>query len=171
PLSEICNDLILAQSMPSGAVHTNNSDTGGEFAITLGSPPQGLEVGASRFCSWSAGPPRVHPDQIDCDGGGDMLQACLRDPDIAASPQSAATDRLFMCSLNACACGVALFEIFRRLMLSGGLQRLMMLTRLQSNDAGLSLGFGALGPQRTRRTILGGKSCLEHSAVLRIGVW
>jgi hypothetical protein len=25
PLSEICNDLILAQSMPSGAVHTNNS--------------------------------------------------------------------------------------------------------------------------------------------------
>src|ERR1700724_62348 len=24
PLSEICNDLILAQSMPSGAVHTNN---------------------------------------------------------------------------------------------------------------------------------------------------
>jgi hypothetical protein len=22
PLSEICNDLILAQSMPSGAVHT-----------------------------------------------------------------------------------------------------------------------------------------------------
>jgi len=23
PLSEICNDLILAQSMPSGAVHTN----------------------------------------------------------------------------------------------------------------------------------------------------
>src|SRR5208283_5227292 len=148
-----------------------NVDTGGEFAITLGSPPQGLEVGASRFCSWSAGPPRVHPDQIDCDGGGDMLQACLRDPDIAASPQSAATDRLFMCSLNACACGVALFEIFRRLMLSGGLQRLMMLTRLQSNDAGLSLGFGALGPQRTRRTILGGKSYLEHSAVLRIGVW
>ena len=70
------------------------------------------------------------PDQIDCDGGGDMLQACLRDPDIAASPQSAATDRLFMCSLNACACGVALFEIFRRLMLSGGLQRLMMLTGL-----------------------------------------
>src|SRR5208337_4825277 len=148
-----------------------NGDTGGEFAITLGSPPQGLEVGASRFCSWSAGPPRVHPDQIDCDGGGDMLQACLRDPDIAASPQSAATDRLFMCSLNACACGVTLFEIFRRLMLSGGLQRLMMLTRLQSNDAGLSLGFGALGPQRTRRTILGGKSYLEHSAVLRIGVW
>jgi hypothetical protein len=76
-----------------------------------------------------------------------------------------------MCSLNACACGVALFEIFRRLMLSGGLQRLMMLTRLQSNDAGLSLGFGALGPQRARRTILGGKSCLENSAVLRIGVW
>jgi hypothetical protein len=148
-----------------------NSDTGGEFGVTLGSPPQGLEVGASRFCSWSAGPPRVHPDQIDCDGGGDVLQACLREPDIAASPQSAAADRLFMCSLNACACGVALFEIFRRLMLSGGLQRLMMLTRLQSNDAGLSLGFGALGPQRARRTILGGKSCLEHSAVLRIGVW
>ena len=63
-----------------------------------------------------------------------------------------------MCSLNACACGVALFEIFRRLMLSGGLQRLMMLTRLKSNDAGLSLGFSAVGPQRTRRTILGGKS-------------
>ena len=88
----------------------SNVDTGGEFAITLGSPPQGLEVGASRFCSWSAGPPRVHPDQIDCDGGGYMLQACLRDPDIAASPQSAATDRLFMCSLNACACGVALAD-------------------------------------------------------------
>jgi hypothetical protein len=37
-LSEInSNDLILARSMPPGAVHTNNSDPGGEFA--LGLPP------------------------------------------------------------------------------------------------------------------------------------
>jgi hypothetical protein len=35
PLSEINNDLILAQSMPSGAVHTNNSDTGGEFEALI----------------------------------------------------------------------------------------------------------------------------------------
>jgi hypothetical protein len=34
PLSEISNnDPILTHSVPPGAVHTNNSDTGGEFEV------------------------------------------------------------------------------------------------------------------------------------------
>ena len=74
------------QDFGAGNAGARAFDTGGEFAITLGGSPQGLEVGASRFCSWSAGPPRVHPDQIDRDGRGDMLQARLREPDIAAFP-------------------------------------------------------------------------------------
>jgi hypothetical protein len=36
PLSEITNnDLSLAHSMPPGAVHTNNSDAGGEVSGRL----------------------------------------------------------------------------------------------------------------------------------------
>jgi hypothetical protein len=35
PLSEICNDLILAQSMPSGAVHTNTVESLVEYENTL----------------------------------------------------------------------------------------------------------------------------------------
>src|SRR4051794_34647942 len=41
PLSEICNDLILARSMPSGAVHSNRwiGPTGPKAAETLAELP------------------------------------------------------------------------------------------------------------------------------------
>src|SRR5947199_2849113 len=49
PLPEINNNgLILARSMPPGAVHTNNSDTGDEFDV--------------RRMFWSESP-RIHLDE------------------------------------------------------------------------------------------------------------
>jgi hypothetical protein len=63
PLSEITNnDLSLAHSMPPGAVHTNNSDAGGEFAGGSGCGLEHDEARDARLSNGSAGEPLRDPD-------------------------------------------------------------------------------------------------------------
>src|SRR4051794_29614281 len=60
---------------------------------------------------------------------------------------------------------VARPELRRRLSLPGGVQRLVVLARLQADDPRLELGPGAAGAQRARRAVLPGEAGLEDHAV------
>ena len=46
PLFEICNDLILAQSMPSGAVHTNTAIKVGPARLIIQDRPWTILIGS-----------------------------------------------------------------------------------------------------------------------------
>src|SRR5262245_60093419 len=61
-------------------------------------------------------------------------------------------------------------ELFGRLPAPRRLQSFVVLTRLQTDDAGLDLRLGASWAQRTRRAILAGEPRLERHAVLGVGV-
>src|SRR5512135_2439310 len=61
-------------------------------------------------------------------------------------------------------------ELFGRLTAAGPLQRLVMVTRLQTDDPWLLLRLRALRPERTRRAILPREARLEGHAVLRIRI-
>ena len=70
---------------------------------------------------------------------------CFGEPDIAAFAQSAAADRLRVRAFDPGARGIISLELFRRLTPAGGVQRLVVLARLQPNDPWLVLGPGAAG--------------------------
>src|SRR5689334_3789414 len=136
---------------------------------TLGGILQGSEARAPCCGSRGIGPPRADPRQIDGDGGDDVLQAGLGQADVAALPQAAPADRLTVGSLDAGPSGIVQAERRGALLFSCGLQRLVMLACLQSDDARLALGFGAAAPQRAWCAVPGGEPGLEHRALLRVG--
>ena len=68
-----------------------------------------------------------------------MLEVRLGLSDITAAPQSATPDGLFMRSLDTGPRSVLAAEFFSFLPLASRAQRLMMLLRLQTNDAWLQL--------------------------------
>src|SRR5262249_38053263 len=55
-------------------------------------------------------------------------------------------------------------------MLARGVQRLILLPRLEAHDAGLLLGPRTLRPVETRGAIFAGKACLPRHPILGIGV-
>ena len=80
--------------------------------------------------------PVCDPDQVDGSGCDDVLQMGLCQPDISASPQSAATDRLRVCAFDPGARSIVLLEFLRRLMPASGLQRLVVFARLKPEIRG-----------------------------------
>ena len=68
-----------------------------------------------------------------------MLEARFGLPDVTALLQAAAPDGLLVRSLNTGTCSVLATEFFSFLPLASRTQRLMMLLRLQTNDARLQL--------------------------------
>ena len=92
------------------------------------------------------------------------------EPDIATAPQAASANRLCVRSFDAGPGSIGLPELRRILLLASVLQGLVLLARLESDDARLTLGPGAAGPQRAWRTIPAGEPRLEHHAVLWVGV-
>src|SRR5512135_2809505 len=61
-------------------------------------------------------------------------------------------------------------ELLGRLPASRRLQRFVLLTRLQPNDAGLVRRLGALRAEWTGRAILAGEPRLENHTVLGVGI-
>src|SRR5215211_2884247 len=95
----------------------------------------------------------------------------LGEPNIARLPEATPTDALRVGTLDPCPRRILLAELFRRLPLTGLLQRLIRLTCLEPYDAWFLLGPSALSPVRTRRAVFAGKAHLPHHATLGIGVW
>jgi hypothetical protein len=80
-----------------------------------------------------------------------MLQVGLGLPDVPASPQSTASNRLFMRSFDPGTHRVLLAELLGLLPLPGRLQRLVMLACLQADDPRLLLRLGASRPEQTSK--------------------
>src|SRR5919202_1761417 len=94
----------------------------------------------------------------------------LRQPTIACLPETTPADALLRGALNAGPRRLLLGPCRRRLVLARGVQRLILLPRLEAHDAGLLLGPGTLRPVETRGAIFAGKACLPRHAILGIGV-
>jgi hypothetical protein len=116
-----------------------------------------------RFGCWVGSVPIRDPDKVDGGGGDDVLQMSLGQPDITASAQAAAADRLCMRAFDPGARSVVLPKFFRRLMSAGGLQRLKVLARLQPDKARLVFGAGAPGAELTWRATPPGETRLQTS--------
>jgi hypothetical protein len=136
-----------------------NIDTGGEFLCRL----QGGKGGAARLRPWSPRQPLPKPHNVQGRSRRQMLEMGLGEPHIARLPEATPADALRMSTLDPCPRGILLAELFRRLPLTGLLQRLVRLTRLEPYDARLLFGSGALRPVRTRRAGLAGKAHLVWS--------
>ena len=95
-----------------------------------------------------------------------MLEMGLGEPHIARLPEATPADALRVGTLDPCSRRILPAELFRRLPLTGLLQRLVLLTRLEPYDAWLLFGPGALRPVRTRRAVLAGKAHLPPHATL-----
>src|SRR4051794_29462751 len=106
---------------------------------------EGGEAGAAGRRLGSPRPPVAEPDEIDGDGGHDVLQVRLGEAEVAGMAQAAAADGLLVGGLDAGARRVARAELGRRLPVPGGVQSLVVLARLQADDPRLELGPGAAG--------------------------
>src|SRR5262249_61820471 len=85
-------------------------------------------------------------------------------------PETTAADALRVGALNTCPRRILLRERVGRLALPGGVQRLILLPRLESHNAGLLLRPRTLCPVETRGAIFAGKACLPRHAILGIGI-
>src|SRR4051812_39617166 len=106
---------------------------------------EGGEAGAAGRRLGSPRPPFAEPDEIDGDRGHDVLQVRLREAEVAGVAQAAAADGLLVGGLDPGPGRVARPELRRRLSSPGGVQRLVVLARLQADDPRLELGPGAAG--------------------------
>ena len=104
-----------------------NQDTGGEFLCGL----QGGKRGAARLRPWSPRQPRPKPHQVQGRSRRQMLEMGLGEPHIARLPQATPADALCVGTLDPCSRRILPAELFRRLPLTGLLQRLIRLTRLE----------------------------------------
>src|SRR5436305_15082967 len=94
----------------------------------------------------------------------------LGEPDIARLPEATPADALRVGALDACPRRILTPERFGRLPLPCGLQSLVLLSRLEPQEAWLLLGPSTLRPVGTRGAILPGKARLPRHAIFRIGV-
>ena len=94
----------------------------------------------------------------------------LGQPNIPCLSEPTPADALRMSPLDAGPRGILLSEFFGRLPVPRGLQRLLVLARLESQEAGLLLGPCTLGSVETRRAIFASKAHLPRHPILRIGV-
>src|SRR5689334_12533598 len=94
----------------------------------------------------------------------------LGQPNISRLPEATPADALRMRALNACPRGVLLIKLFGRLVVSRGVQRLIVLARLETHDARFLLGPGTLGSVSAGRAILPGKTCFPRHPILGIGI-
>jgi len=99
-----------------------------------------------------------------------MLQMRLGQPNIPCLPEATPADALRMGALNAGPRRILLRELCGRLALARGVQRLIVLLRLESHDAGLFLRPRTLRPVETWCAIFAGKARLPRHAILGIGV-
>ena len=94
----------------------------------------------------------------------------LGEPNIACLPEATPADALCMSALDTCSQCILLTKRFGCLPLPGCLQRLVLLTGLKPNNAGLLLGPRTLCPVQTRRTVFPGKARLPCHPCLGIGM-
>src|SRR5262245_47408432 len=91
-------------------------------------------------------------------------------PNIARLPETTSADALRVAALNAGPRRILLGKCFSRLALACGVQRFILLLRLESHDAGLLLRPCTLCSVETRRAIFPGKACFPRHPILGIGV-
>ena len=89
--------------------------------------------------------------------------------DVAALSQAATLKRLGVRAFHAGSRGVLLLEFLCLLLLSSGLERLVVFARLEPDDARLPFGACTLRPEGTGAAILARESRLPLHAILRIG--
>ena len=92
-------------------------------------------------------------------------------PKIPCLPEATPADALRMRALNAGPRRILLIELFGRLVLSCGVQRLIGLPCLEAHDAGFLLRPGTLRAVRTGRAILPGKARFPRHPIFGIGIW
>src|SRR2546428_13970977 len=110
-------------------------------------------------------PPSPQPYQVAGRSSRQMLQIGLCEPDITRLPEATPADALRMGALDACPRGILLIECFGCLPLPCCLQGLILLPRLESQEAWLLLGPRTLRPVGARRAIFAGKAHLPHHAL------
>jgi len=91
-----------------------------------------------------------------------MLQVRFGEPDIATAPQAAPANGLLVRRFDAGPGGIVLLEVRRALLVTGGLQGFVLLACLQPDEARFTLGPGATGAQRARRTVPAGEPGSVH---------
>jgi hypothetical protein len=85
-----------------------------------------------------------------------MLEVGFRQPHLAGWPETTPADALLRRALNASPRRILRGKCRRRRVLSRGVQRLILLPRLESHDAGLLLGPCPWRPVETRGAIFAG---------------
>src|SRR3954447_9108450 len=111
-------------------------------------------------------PPLAEPHQVDRRRRQEVLQMRLRLTDIAAPPQTAPPDRLFMSPLDARSRRVSRSELLASLLAADRLHLLVLLTGQQPDDPRLLLRPRALRPGGTWCAVLPREPRLEDHAVL-----
>ena len=90
---------------------------------------QSREVRAARRGSRCPGQPGLDSSQIDRRSSDEVLQVCLGVADIATAPQTTAAHSLLMGAFDTRSCGILVIKRLRRLLLSRGLQSLVLRPR------------------------------------------
>src|SRR5262245_54289880 len=119
---------------------------------------------------WRPRQPLPDPYHVECRCGCYMLSMRPGQPNIARLPETTTADALRVAALNASPRCILLGEDCSRLVLSRGVQCLILLLRLESHDAGLLLRPCPLCSVETRRAIFTGKACFPRHPMLRRGV-
>ena len=107
------------------------------------------EVRAASHRSWLPIKPIGHTLDIDCRGGGHVLQMGLRQAAVACRPQSERSYPLRERAFDPRTAGVVSGKAVSLLALAGRLNRLMFSPRLQRQTARQGLGTGALSAHWT----------------------